>query len=649
MSVLAFPRLYLRGEMSWDPPVSNNIPDAYNSGTANAAYRPDEDPDAFRARMIRQTVERGDWNYFGTHRCLLEETTVVGGTLAASEADIVAAEEDPMITAPVHLVGKLVDIDPYGIVSQVFFDELIVGVPGRPHLRARPRRRMTARWITFGRNRNPIRLAVAGHAAAAWQAVFPAEDLEIVRADRSPLLSRLKAALDDENTLGLMLRLSTYYTRYFTRDVGTDGVVGASDDARRAAVDAATAALAARHARGEVVSNPAYSKVVGTLGLWLAGDSEATISGRHLVPVPRTPPPPPQPLPPPRAAAPAAAQFHSDSGVLSLDLSNTIPEVDTTLKKSELGPITVSATRAGVTTELGIIKTTDYDLNAYQARGGIVDLRVTDPAGAAELIREGRLALRIGAAVTVADRELIAQERELVAFCDDACVYLEDGQTRQVSVVVRERGAIPTRPLSLVVAAYDSGRDDAIMRDPQELPATGTVAVQVDSSERVIEHLGLFVIPADQVVTVPVTLALGTGQFLSVRTLPADDDLAAMPEGDLNWELVFDKVLSHYHAVTPRMSTIIDLSDRDAVRTFAARILEVTDPALFETSRYMPVTRDMSANRRMLLRRYCAMVLGERLPAVAPPVKVAPVGVAAVGATPADAGETGIFPKTTQG
>jgi hypothetical protein len=170
----------------------------------------------------------------------------------------------------------------------------------------------------------------------------------------------------------------------------------------------------------------------------------------------------------------------------------------------------------------------------------------------------------------------------------------------------RPRGAVPTRPLSLLVAAYDSSQGEAVVRDPQPLPATGTVAVRVDSSERVIDHLGLIVVPADQVVTVPATLALGTGQFLSVRTLPADDDLAAVPDGDLSWELVFDKVLSHYHAVTPRMSTIIDLSDRNAVRTFATRILEVTDPALFETSRYMPVTRDMSANRRMLLRRYCA-------------------------------------------
>lgn len=165
MSVLAFPRLYLRGEMSWDPPVSNNRFDAYNSGTAGGVFRLDEDADTFRARMIRQTVERGDWNYFGTHRCLLEETTIVGGTLAPSKADIVAAEDDPMITAPVQLAGKLVDIDPYGVVSQIFFDELIIGVPGRPHLRAQPRRRMSARWITFVRNRTRLRLVIAGPAA----------------------------------------------------------------------------------------------------------------------------------------------------------------------------------------------------------------------------------------------------------------------------------------------------------------------------------------------------------------------------------------------------------------------------------------------------------------------------------------------------
>ncbi len=193
MSVLAFPRLYLKGEMSWDPSVANNNETTYDSGTASALFQDGEDADRFRARMIRDTVQRGDWNYFGGHRCTLEGTTVVGGTSEPGAADTTT---DPIIEAPVRLIGKLVDIDPYGTVSQVFFDELLVGVPGRPHLRARPRRRMVSRWLSFSRNRGPADVAIAGRAAAAWQAVFRAEDIDVVRAEGSPLLSALAAALE---------------------------------------------------------------------------------------------------------------------------------------------------------------------------------------------------------------------------------------------------------------------------------------------------------------------------------------------------------------------------------------------------------------------------------------------------------------------
>lgn len=148
-----------------------------------------------------------------------------------------------------------------------------------------------------------------------------------------------------------------------------------------------------------------------------------------------------------------------------------------------------------------------------------------------------------------------------------------------------------------------------------------------------------------------------------MRTLPADEDLAAVPDSDLTWDLLFTEVLSHYHAVTPRMSTIIDLSDRDAVRTFAARILDVTDldasgdrnPPPFESARYMPVTRDMSANRRQLLRRYCAMLLGEPLPRPVlpgrrgPSVRIRMDGARAVAGLADDAASVEpSFPKTAR-
>jgi len=96
-----------------------------------------------------------------------------------------------------------------------------------------------------------------------------------------------------------------------------------------------------------------------------------------------------------------------------------------------------------------------------------------------------------------------------------------------------------------------------------------------------------------------------------VRTLPFDDKLAAdTPDNALTWEFVYANILMTYDAIAPRMSTIIDLSDADAVRTFARRFKEVTSPELFESSRYMPVTRDLSRGKRTLLHRFCDLVLG---------------------------------------
>ena len=62
------------------------------------------------------------------------------------------------------------------------------------------------------------------------------------------------------------------------------------------------------------------------------------------------------------------------------------------------------------------------------------------------------------------------------------------------------------------------------------------------------------------------------------------------------------------------MSTIIDLADEDAVRTFARRLKEVTAAGLFESRRYMPVTRDLSRGKRELLHRFCDLALAASPP-----------------------------------
>jgi hypothetical protein len=603
MSVLSFPRLHLRGAMSWDPVVSNNDPAVYDEVAARARLAPGERVACFRERMIASTVERGDWNYFGTHRCALEGAHVSGGSLAPGDrGDLL---DDGVRDAPVGLVGKLVDIDPTGICSQLFFDDLAVGVPGRPHLRARPRRRMSSRWLNFGRNL--IRLPFAGHASAAWQTVFPTTDVEFRRTGESPLLTGLAAALEDPRARGLVLRLSTYRTLYFQ-----NGLLNELEPA------ADLGQLQRLHERGLPVSNPAYSLVVGTLGVWFDGESESVPEGRRLFSA--------GPVPVRNAggwlaaAGPAAAVYHRDLEVLSLDLSNTVPELDRDAEKADFGPLEVAVQTDEDVVGIGRIEPSAYDRPAYEAGAGIVDVDVSGHADVASLLSRGRLLIRVD---TPTGRTALLTEQAFAASCDDCNVYLDQDDSRTLVIRVRERGERPSRPLSVLVATYAQAEEGIVFSGVMTvLPVSqdGTASLQVRGEQAGCRHLGYTVFDGGAIPVPPATLPLATADFTSVRTLPFDDELEkTTPDEALTFDFVYTTILSTYDAIAPRMSNILDLADAAAVRTFARRILEVVDPALFESSRYMPVTRDLSRGRRTLLRRFCTLRLTSPTPTETPP------------------------------
>jgi len=594
MSVLSFPRLYFHGTMSWDPIVSNNDPDHYDGISARARLAPGETVASFRQRMIASTAQRGDWNYFGTHVCALERAHVTGGAAGGAAAP---HHGDPLLYAPVELVGKLVDIDPTGLCSQIFFDELSLGIPGRPHLHARPRRRMSSRWLNFGRNLS--RLPVAGGASAAWQAVFPSTDVEIVRAGESPLLAPLADALRNPRARGLMLRLSTYRTQYFQNGL------------RNPLEPAATLAdLQRLHEQGKPVSNPAYSLVVGAVGVWLDGDSEAVPGGHQLFA--QSPAPVRNALGRPARAGRAAAEFHPDAKILSLDFSNTVPELDTDVEKADFGPITVSVTKDGNNTEIARIESSAYDRAAYEARAGIVDIDISAHPDVASLLMEGALSLSVD---TPAGRTVLLAEQEFSAFCNDGNVYLDENEPRTLVIQAREHGEIPRRPLSVLVAWYDAGMSFTGEMSVLPTSANGTAELAIHGDEAGYRHVRFIAFAGDAAPAPPLGLRIGTDQFSSVRTLPFDDALeAATSDEALTWEFVYSNILATYDAIAPRMSTIIDLSDVDAVRTFARRLKEVTAAELLESRRYMPVTRDLSRGKRELLRRFCDLALAASAP-----------------------------------
>ena len=598
MSVLSFPRLYFRGVMSWDPIVSNNDPTNYDGIAARARLAPGETVGCFRQRMIASTVERGDWNYFGTHVCTLEEAQITGGTLNPGDGDTL---DDALIGAPVGLTGKLVDIDPAGVPSQLFFDEFTLGLPGNPHLRALPARRMTSRWFNFSRNLAP--LPIGGSAAAAWQAVFPAATLEFTRAAESPLLARLEKALGGSAVRGLMLRLSTYRTQYFQNGKRNPlEPVASLEDLQRL------------HEQGKPVSNPAYSLVVGAVGLWVDDDSEGVLGGRLLFS---------------QASAPvhnmmsrtattghATAEFDPGTKLLSFDLSNTIPELDENLEKADFGPIAVVVTKDGSSTQIAHIDYAAYDRAAYEARAGIIDLTVSAHLDAASLLPEGTLSLRVD---TPSGSAVLLAEQELTAFCNDGNIYLDEGESRTVVVHARQRGQVPVGGLSVLVAWYAQSGQFSGELTVLPVAADGTAELHVTAEETGYRYLRFSAFAGAAAPVPPAQFSIITDQFTCVRTLPFDDEFAAtIPDEALTWEFIYSTILRNYDAIAPRMNNIIDLRDAAAVLTFARRVKEVTSPELFESPRYMPVSRDLSRGKRALLHRFCDLALVPS-PAEAPP------------------------------
>lgn len=86
MSVHALPRVHFAGSMAWDPIVSNNDPSGtyYDGVSAAAVFSDGETVADFRRTMIEQTGARGNWNYYGSNSCALQDTVVTGGGLASA-------------------------------------------------------------------------------------------------------------------------------------------------------------------------------------------------------------------------------------------------------------------------------------------------------------------------------------------------------------------------------------------------------------------------------------------------------------------------------------------------------------------------------------------------------------------------------------
>lgn len=608
MSITAYPRLYIRGEMSFDPSLSNNfevydqLNVALDFAALQAAVPGATTLDQFRTDLPKSLAR--SWNHFGTHRAVFESSMRVTGVSLASG---VVDTADGIVQKQVQMKGKLVDLSPAtDNGTQVFFDQLQLGGVGGGLQLAR-RKRMTCRYLNFARNVGPNPGWPAYSASGTWEVCFAKEGLRIQNAAASPYLTALQELLETNPALlGVALRIRTYRTLYYQ-----NGVKNTIPERPRTGSE-----LRALYADGKNFSNPVYSMVTGTLFPWVHGDHEGHPAGRMLIANAGIPSlsTPRQPV----GLGNAFVEFDLARNRMVLDLGDLVPETDQTLTKANIGDIAIVALDGQTTTTLGVISPPAYSQSEYEKTAGLVDVQLPT------LTHDQWAALENSTLGIFAENTLAMREQELVVVVEDRDHYVDQGESVSISVRVMLRGRPAPVGTQVLATAYD-----AQARPPVLSKSLGKFSV--NASGEVTIQIGAATAPSIVAIafrpflagdTEPDELPNDTTDFHAlIRTLPFDDQLEAdTKDAQLTWSWVYENILSVWDVTNPVMGRSSGpainkpLHDRATMEIQATRIKKLIARTNLEAENYMPVTRDLSRGKRRLLERWCDLVIAGTAP-----------------------------------
>jgi hypothetical protein len=114
-----------------------------------------------------------------------------------------------------------------------------------------------------------------------------------------------------------------------------------------------------------------------------------------------------------------------------------------------------------------------------------------------------------------------------------------------------------------------------------------------------------------QIPPVPPNFCWDNTDYACIRILPFDDYRAYTDQQVNNWQFMYENFFNYFALLYPVMSHVIPWGPTDApnnpdiVAQFASQMKIFTDPANWDTTIYMPITRDLSAGKRALLWRWC--------------------------------------------
>jgi len=637
MSILSLPRIHFTGSTDWSPSTGNNASATYDIAEVAPVLQPGVTYSTFLAWMKQRTPSlqqpNGSWNIYGDHATRFAETRFTRADLMTGPVS-----SDPLFASGMDLRGliysdgpapaRLVMTDPFTggeATSQIFYQWLLAGATdgvSDPAIgfKAGAACRIFSRWPFQTRNINYT--FKEGLVGCTWQAAAHNKDIEWFGLDKSPVLAALHAAANSGSNQGIVIRFASYRTLYYQSAKWKGKRIENGLD------------LVAAYEDGFTGDNPARSAMVGSIGMWEADELASAQTGRLLVPVQSA-----QLANNPVIAAlgPATAAVDAARNVVVLDFIGTFPELNVQLDKANFGTFQLQSVGAkGVVTKIADVPYSSYDRGAYESGGGIVEFPV--PPGAAQGIAAGSIQL---VQTSQTQSFPVLAQTQFVAETDDWGVYVDECQTPTVTIKVTENGAAPQPDVNLWFQQYDSdgnllalpmvrvldvngqpaptvqGDTNGGILSGQSLPVSGgSVTLRVQSLAPGACFLSFYPYrgqPPSQIATS--AFPLPASFYCAVRMLPFDDALERnTPDSMLSFWFVYTNVLRVIDLVYPIMSKVRNLADLNVIEQMAEQLKFAVSLDTFESTLYMPITRDLSAGKRKLLQRFVNLLPNQIAP-----------------------------------
>ena len=353
----------------------------------------------------------------------------------------------------------------------------------------------------------------------------------------------------------------------------------------------------------------------------------------------------------PTYLGPIVAEVDYTAKLISLDLNSAIPEIGTPgewpsdLTKANFDALSLGVVGStGAFTQITTIDYAKYSKSPYEAKAGIIDIPFPD-SGTASLLQNGMIAIRVPGQPT---GQYALKEQDYTAQTDTRGIYLDQGGQTEFNVTVCKQGALSPNT-TVLIAKYDDGLNLIPIDKPQYVNfTTGQKSVIIANSIKTevtvvttgpngVATVGIeaantpgfpvlaFFPYSGSAPTPPPTLLPGPpavplityAYYTTVRVLPFNDDAPQRfcdfwnnnPNSTSAWKFIYNEVLYIYDMLFSVMLEHVNLgSQTGTLKSVDNNLCNIwnliTAEAAQDSTRAMPITRDMSAGKRLALQLY---------------------------------------------